>query len=87
MKDYSKAIEDYEVALKLDSSLHNAAYSKALCENILGRYEDAIETYNLVLAQDIQPSPALRRLPKRAKSTDINEFRRLGSMNDLSSSD
>ena len=39
--------------LELDPSFFNAAYAKASCENIIGRYDDAIETYNLAFKKDI----------------------------------
>ena len=51
-KDYEKAIEDYGKVLQLDPSFFNAAYSKASCENIVGRYDDAIATYNLAFTKD-----------------------------------
>ena len=31
----------------------NAAYSKAACENLLGRYEDAINTYESAFKRDV----------------------------------
>ena len=45
-KDYEKAIEEYEKLLKLEPKFINAAYSKAACENIVGRYGDSIDSYN-----------------------------------------
>ena len=44
--DYAKAIEDFKKALEINPSLINAAFSKAACENMVGLYEDAINTYN-----------------------------------------
>ena len=51
-KKYEQAIEDYGKVLILDPSFFNAAYSKASCENIIGRYDDAIATYNLAFTKD-----------------------------------
>ena len=51
-KNYEVAIEDYGKVLQLDPAFFNAAYSKASCENIIGRYNDAIETYNLAFTKD-----------------------------------
>lgn len=31
----------------MDPTFVNAAYSKAACENILGRFEEAVKTYDL----------------------------------------
>jgi hypothetical protein len=31
----------------------NAAYSKAACENLVGRYEDAINTYESAFKRDV----------------------------------
>ena len=45
-KDFERAIEEYENLLKLEPKFVNAAYSKATCENIVGRYNDAINSYN-----------------------------------------
>jgi hypothetical protein len=39
--------------LELDPDFFNAAYAKASCENILGRIDDAIETYNLAFTKDV----------------------------------
>ena len=39
--------------LELDPNFFNAAYAKAACENIIGRYDDAINTYNLAFTKDI----------------------------------
>ena len=52
-KNYEQAIEDFGKVLELDPNFFNAAYGKATCENIIGRYDDAIETYNLAFAKDI----------------------------------
>jgi len=38
--------------LKLDPAFVNAALSKAACENKIGNYEDAIETYNQAFAME-----------------------------------
>ena len=38
--------------IQLDPTFYNAAYSKASCENILGRFDDAIATYNLAFIKD-----------------------------------
>lgn len=56
-KDYEQAIADFARVLELDPSFYNAAYGKASCESIVGRYEAAIETYNLAFAKDTD-SPA-----------------------------
>ena len=53
-KDYERAIEDYGKVLQLDPTFFNAAYSKASCENMIGKYDDAIETYNLAFKQDTE---------------------------------
>ena len=45
-KDFERAIDEYEKLLKLEPKFVNAAYSKATCENIVGRYSDAINSYN-----------------------------------------
>ena len=39
--------------LQLDPDFFNAAYAKASCENIIGRYDDAIETYKLAFEKDV----------------------------------
>lgn len=52
-RNYEQAIEDFRKVLELDPSFFNAAYSKASCENIIGRYDDAIATYNLAFTKDI----------------------------------
>lgn len=41
-KKYEQAIIDFGKVLELDPGFFNAAYAKASCENILGRYDDAI---------------------------------------------
>ena len=46
----SQAIEDFNKALELDKSLVNAALAKAACANRIGKFEDAINTYNEALA-------------------------------------
>ena len=51
-KDFEKAIEEYEKLLKLDPRFINAAYSKATCENIVGRFSDAINSYNQAFANE-----------------------------------
>ena len=51
-KDYEKAIEEYEKLLKLDPRFVNAAYSKATCENLVGRFSDAISSYNHAFANE-----------------------------------
>ena len=60
-KNYEQAIADFARVLELDPSFYNAAYAKASCESIIGRYEDAIETYNLAFAKD-NDSPAQAHL-------------------------
>ena len=52
-KKYAEAIEDFGKVLDLDPGFFNAAYAKASCENIIGRYDDAIVTYNLAFKKDI----------------------------------
>ena len=56
-KNYKQAIADFGEVLKLDPNFFNAAYAKASCENIIGLYDDAIETYNLALSKDIGDEP------------------------------
>ena len=51
-ENYEAAIEAYGKVLQYDPSFFNAAYSKASCENIIGRYNDAIATYNLAFTKD-----------------------------------
>ena len=51
-KDFEKAIQEYEKLLKLDPKFVNAAYSKAACENMIGRYGDSIISYNQAFAQE-----------------------------------
>jgi hypothetical protein len=36
----------------MDPNFVNAAYSKAACENLVGRYEDAINTYESAFKRD-----------------------------------
>ena len=52
-KNYEQAIEDFKKVLEIDPSFFNAAYSKAACESIVGRYDEAIATYNEALAKDV----------------------------------
>ena len=59
-KNYEQAIIDFAKVLELDPSFYNAAYAKASCESIIGRYEDAIITYNLAFAKDSE-APVLSR--------------------------
>ena len=40
--------------MELDPNFFNAAYAKAACENIIGRYDDAIATYNLAFSKDVE---------------------------------
>ena len=51
-KDYETAIDEYEKLLKLDPRFVNAAYSKATCENLVGRFSDAIDSYNRAFANE-----------------------------------
>jgi len=51
-KHYELAIEYYGQVLELDPDFFSAAYGKAGCENIIGRVDDAIETYELAFAKD-----------------------------------
>ena len=44
--EFALAIRDYQLALSLNPSLVNAAYAKAACESKIGKYEEAIVTYN-----------------------------------------
>ena len=44
--------------LELDPNFYNAAYGKATCENIIGRYDDAIESYSLAFAKDSEVNSA-----------------------------
>ena len=44
--DMISAISDYKQALQINPSFVNAAFSKASCENKIGNFEEAIETYN-----------------------------------------
>lgn len=48
--DMQVAINDYKKALEINPSLINAAFAKAACENKLGKFEEAIETYNEAFA-------------------------------------
>ena len=53
-KSYESAIRDFGKVLELDPNFFNAAYAKAACENIIGRYDDAIATYNLAFSKDVE---------------------------------
>lgn len=48
--EFNSAINDFQEALKLNPSLINAAFAKAACENKIGNFEDAINTYNEAFA-------------------------------------
>ena len=61
MNLHSQAIEQYDKALEMDSEFANAAYAKAACEQIVGRTEDAIDTYNFALAIDSQERKSMTR--------------------------
>ena len=52
-KNYEQAIADFGKVLELEPNFFNAAYAKAACENIIGRYDDAIDTYNLAFTTDV----------------------------------
>ena len=52
-KRYADAIVDFGKVLQIDPTFYNAAYAKASCENIIGRFDDAIETYNLAFTKDL----------------------------------
>ena len=51
-KNYELAIEYFGQVLQLDPDFFSAAYGKAGCENIIGRVDDAIETYALAFEKD-----------------------------------
>jgi len=51
-KDFEAAIAEYSKVLATDPNFVNAAYSKAACENLIGRYEDAIVTYEAAFKRD-----------------------------------
>lgn len=44
--DFEGALRDYQHALTLNPGLVNAAYAKAACQNKIGKFEEAILTYN-----------------------------------------
>jgi tetratricopeptide (TPR) repeat protein len=44
--DFNSAIKDFTKALEINPALVNAAFAKAACENKIGRFEEAIKTYN-----------------------------------------
>lgn len=44
------AIEDFKRALQINPSLISAAFAKAACENRLGNFEEAIDSYNEAFA-------------------------------------
>ena len=50
--DLTVAITDYKQALASDPALINAAFAKAACENKIGNYEEAINTYNEAFAME-----------------------------------
>ena len=54
--------------LELDPNLFNAAYAKAACENIIGRYDDAINTYNLAFTKDIDAPVITNTINSRLSS-------------------
>ena len=84
-KNYEQAIEDYGKVLAIDPTFFNAAYSKASCENIIGRYDDAIETYNLAFTKDenmpIQTFNS--RLSSANDSPVRNQFQRASSLRNM----
>ena len=45
-QEYAEAIADFKRALEINPGLINAAFAKAACENMIGEYEQAINTYN-----------------------------------------
>jgi len=58
----------------MDQNFVNAAYGKAACENLVGRYEDAINTYELAFKNDA--SEADRDRPILTQSSP-SPFRRI----------
>ena len=52
-KNFEAAIAEYNKVLQNDPTLVNAAYSKAACENLLGRFDDAIQTYETAFKRDV----------------------------------
>lgn len=65
---YEDAIEEYKRALEIDPDFVNAVYSKAACESQLGRFEDAINTYNQAFLKDMNDNESqnnfLNSMPK-----------------------
>ena len=86
-KNYEQAISDFEKVLKLDPSFYNAAYGKATCENIIGRYNEAIETYNLAFSKDSDSPtvhiPSLNRSKSlgRTPLSPIRNYMRISRQN------
>jgi len=66
--EYSKAIECYDKALKIDSSKVNALNNKGTAWDYLGEYDKAIECYNQVLSKDPKNSVALTNKADTLKS-------------------
>lgn len=54
-KKYEQAIDEYAKVLEMDPLFINAAYSKAACENLIGRFDDAILTYESAFSKDLSP--------------------------------
>ena len=52
-KNLDSAILEYKKCLYLDPNFVNAAYGKAACENLLGRFEEAIVTYESAFKRDV----------------------------------
>ncbi|CDW84670.1 tpr domain containing protein [Stylonychia lemnae] len=50
--DYQQAITDFKLALQHNPQHVNAAFSKAVCENKIGNFEDAINTYHEAFAME-----------------------------------
>ena len=69
--------------LELDPSFFNAAYGKASCENVIGRYDDAIQTYNQAFAKDtdvpVVPMTSMSRLTSKRNSPTNGRMTRKGS--------
>ena len=71
--------------LELDPSFFNAAYAKASCENIIGRYDDAIATYNLAFTKDenapvVTKSHNSRLSSKRSSPANIRLSRKTSKL-------
>jgi len=62
---YEEAIVDFKKVIDLDPTFINAVYGKANCENLLGKFDDAIETYNMAFTKDNDHKEIEEFLPPR----------------------